>query len=82
MIFAKLSRIAAYLCLIFGSSQVVLGLIGGSTANYEAFARRYLGTETTGEAIDRGLLAIGLAIVFGAIWEICSHLKQINDKST
>ncbi|GHB47582.1 hypothetical protein GCM10007094_41090 [Pseudovibrio japonicus] len=81
MFFAKLSVFAAYLCLAFGAWQITLGVLGGSIADFEAVAHRYFGTAASGEAIDRGTMLIGLAIVFGAIWEIYSLLKQINDKS-
>jgi len=83
MFFAKLCRIAAYLFLVLGAYKVVLGFIGASfpPENRIAFARHFLASADTGEAIDKGTYYIGIAIILGVLFEICSQLKQINDKS-
>ncbi len=76
MFFAKLSRIIAYLLLVAGSLRLLLGVIGASSVDHQAFARRYLGTTTTGEAIDGSLKLIAIGIVFGIFWEVCNLLKH------
>ncbi|WP_057460738.1 hypothetical protein [Pseudovibrio sp. POLY-S9] len=83
MFFAKLCRIAAYLALVLGAFKVVMGFIGASFPPEDriAFARHVLGSADTGEAIDKGTYYIGIAIIFGVLFDICSHIKQINDKS-
>lgn len=83
MFFAKLCRIAAYLCLFVGTYKVAMAFLVASFPREDRieFARHVLASVDTGKGIDKGMNYIGLAIVFGVLFEICSHLKQINDKS-
>lgn len=80
MFFAKICRLFAYVLLVLGCLKVSLGFFGASMENHRAFARRYLGTETTGEAIDEGLYTIVVAVGFGIAWELLKRLREISDK--
>ena len=72
MFFTKIGRIAAWLAFIGGVLRIGMGvLLAQSTAHDPAAAaRRYLGTQTTGEAIDQGLVVLVIAIALGILTEI------------
>lgn len=67
--FTMLGRIVAWLLLVFGCLRVALAVAVVSTTG-ESTYERYLGSSTTGEAIDGGLLYIVLGIALGVIAEI------------
>lgn len=68
MIFTKVGRVIAWLAVAFGGLRIALGfgLAGGSA---EA-AQRYLGSATTGEAIDQGLMLVVFGIAIGILTDI------------
>lgn len=70
MIFCKTARILGFLGVLFGAVRVAVGFLSAQTDQPIEFARMYLGTLTTGEAIDEGLYVILVSIVIGAIGEI------------
>ncbi|SFT43591.1 hypothetical protein SAMN05444141_101539 [Pseudovibrio denitrificans] len=81
MYFAKLSRFIAYVFLAIGALQYASNIFGFSIAETKSFSKLFYRGDAN-PLPDAGVIHwIGLAIIFGAIWEICSHLKQINDKS-
>ncbi|MEK1890738.1 MAG: hypothetical protein AAAB35_24880 [Phyllobacterium sp.] len=69
MFFTKLGRIIAWLLVILGGIRASLGFVIAFGGN-QAMAQRYLGSGTTGEAIDKGLLFILLGVAVGMIAEI------------
>ncbi|MEL6104348.1 MAG: hypothetical protein AAFR68_23995, partial [Pseudomonadota bacterium] len=62
MIFVWLGRALAWGLLLLGAARVGVGFYIANSfsdqAAYEAATRRYIGSGTTGEAIDQGLLWI------------------------
>ncbi|WP_120635330.1 hypothetical protein [Ruegeria sp. EL01] len=78
MIFTKLGRILAVLAIAFGVLRIVMAITvlfsedPGSTA-------RYLGSKTTGQAIDQGLYTIVFGILVGVLTDVTtidsSHRK-------
>ena len=70
MIFTHLCRAVAVLAAVLGIVQVVFGFIlAGEQLSPEALAR-YTTASTTGQVIDKGLLAILAAVVLGTLAEI------------
>ena len=69
MFFTKLGRVIAWLLVIVGSLRVAQGFAIAFTTG-QAMAPRYLGSKTTGEAIDAGLLYILIGVVVGIVAEI------------
>ncbi|WP_136634765.1 hypothetical protein [Pseudooceanicola onchidii] len=71
MIFVWLSRILAAALIALGAIKVGLGLYVARTftapADYEAATRRYIGSGTTGDAIDQGIVFCGLGIALGLL---------------
>ncbi len=69
-----LGRIIAWALVIFGSLRVGTGYyVASSFEDPEAFAAasaRYLGTRTSGEAIDQGLILIAVGVAFGLLARI------------
>ncbi len=75
--FCKAARIIGYLGVIFGGLRVGMGVLGAVAAEPSSeFARRYLGTATTGEAIEEGFYMIVVSILIGAIGEIGMQLAK------
>ena len=70
MIFVWIGRLFASALILFGLLRIAMGYYVASgfpdQHDYEAASRRYLGSGTSGEAIDQGLtyLALGLAAAF------------------
>ena len=73
MFFIKLGRIFAWVILVLGVMRVLMGFAVANIddAQQRALATaRYLGSGTTGHAIDKGSLYILLAIALGILAEI------------
>lgn len=69
MFFSKAGRTIAYLALVFGLLQIVLGVTFASTGvDMVAFEARY--GVTTGELINRGFSFLGFALIIGILSEI------------
>lgn len=77
MKFCKAAKILGILGVIFGSLRVGMGFLGALAADPSTvFAARYLGTATTGEAIDEGFYMLVIAVVIGAVGEIGLQLAK------
>jgi hypothetical protein len=78
--FSYLARILAALALLIGVSQLFLGFsIGeGLFLPYEQALARYApGSKSAGAVIDRGVYAIVVATVLGAVAEVSFRLRQM-----
>lgn len=77
MVFVRLGRILAWALIILGSIRAGLGaLVAFGTsdlASYQAATRRYIGSGTTGEAIDQGLMWVAAGIVVGLLVPIADR---------
>ena len=73
MFFTQAGRVVAWLAFIFGALRVVMGF---AFAGNGAAAARYLGSGTTGEAIDQGLLTMVFAIGLGILSEISRSVAK------
>ncbi len=71
--FTKLARILAILALAYGVTGLGIGIYVGSIEPKEerdVATARYIGRKTSGEAIDKAIYVIFLAVGLGAITEI------------
>lgn len=77
--FVWLGRIAAWGLVIFGALRVAMGLWVATAfedqATFEAATARYIGSGTTGDAIDRGVMMIGAGILFGLLAKIAAEVS-------
>ena len=62
--------------LFMGITQIILGVVVINAENPKLAAARYLGSHTSGEAIDKGFLYIFIAISLGVLTEISINLYQ------
>ncbi|MGO8068707.1 hypothetical protein AB9E28_24660 [Rhizobium leguminosarum] len=73
MIFTNLAKIVAWLALIAGAGQLLIGF-GVATEVFgpheQALARYAPGAENSGDVIDRGFFILIFAIALGALAEI------------
>lgn len=82
MFFTNAGRIVAWLSVALGAVQIGLGLLVASSPDPTAAARRYLGSEYSGVAIDEGLLAIVFGIGLGILTEISRSLASNKTERT
>ncbi|MFN3686945.1 hypothetical protein [Salinarimonas sp.] len=71
--FVRLGLIVAWLMLIFGVLRLGTGLFVASyddPAARAAAAVQYLGTDSSGQSIDKAIITIILAIALGVLVEI------------
>lgn len=69
MFFTKLARVIAWVFVILGGFRAVLAFTIAFTNN-QALAPRYLGSSSTGEAIDKGLLYFLIGVAVGVVADI------------
>ena len=74
MLFTVLGRAAATLMLLFAIFRIAAGLTVAMSDNPAALAARYLGSSTSGQAIDGGIELIFYALVLGTITEISRNM--------
>lgn len=79
MLFTVLGRAAATLIFLFGIFRIVAGVTAAMSNDPMAAAARYLGSSTSGQAIDSGIEMIFYALVLGTLAEISRNLKVETD---
>ena len=75
MFFTKAGRVVAWLALIFGGARIAIALIVVQSGD-PSLAPRYLGSGTTGQAIDQGLYVLIFGIVIGVLTDISRSLAE------
>lgn len=73
MFFAKMARSAAVLALAFGVIRLLTGAYVASIEPQEArlaAAARYIGSKSSGQAIDQGIYTILFALALGTLASI------------
>lgn len=79
MFFARLAHIIAVLALVFGLARIGIGFYVASIEPAEARAAataRYIGSKTSGEAIDQGIYVIILAAALGTLAGIALKKRE------
>ena len=76
-LYIKASRVLAPIIIIFGVISLLMGLGVASGVIVEPEPGRYLGSRTSGQAIDQGIYRIVAGIVIGAIAEIGNAIIKI-----
>ena len=80
MFYTKIARIVSYIMLTFGIIRFSMGLSIATGIVVESEPGRYLGTATSGEAMDKGLFYILIAITLGVLVEISKAVhEKINE---
>ena len=80
MFFVKLGSIIAWILIAAGSVRLALGFfvaLGFEGADYVAASKRYLGSTSSGEAIDQGFMWLVAGAVIGLLVKIS---KKTADK--
>ena len=76
MIFTKLGGVVAWLALVFGTIRVAMGFLIALSENREALSKLYLGSKTTGQAIDGGVMMLLFGIGLGILVEISRSVHR------
>ncbi|MEI4235083.1 hypothetical protein [Roseovarius sp. D22-M7] len=80
----KLGKWVGILAVILGLLRVAMGLfIAFGTEDLEAMelaSRTFLGTKTSGEAVDQGTMAFVVGLVIWMIAEIGQRLEDSDDR--
>ena len=75
-----LGRLIAWVLVVLGGLRVAMGLYVAnafvSQDAWEAANRRYLGSATSGEAINQGLIWIAVGVAFGLLTLIASNTLE------
>ncbi|QKK18681.1 hypothetical protein [Rhizobium indicum] len=80
MTFSYAARILAYLILLVGAWQVVIGLVIANELllPYEEALRRYTpGAPSSGSVIDKGIYKLVVAVALGTLAEISFRLLKM-----
>lgn len=75
MFFTSVGRVLAFITVAFGGMRLVAGVVVAINGTPEA-AARYLGSATSGAAIDQGIMTIGIGIALGILTDISRSLKR------
>ncbi|GAA6198336.1 hypothetical protein NBRC116598_37810 [Pseudophaeobacter arcticus] len=72
-----MGKIIAWVLIVFGGLRTITGIyVATFVSDAEAYAAAsayLLGTKTSGEAIDQGLIMIGLGVAMGLLAQIASN---------
>lgn len=82
--FLRLGSIIASLALMFGTFKIGLGFFVGSVDDAEAragMAARYLGSASSGEAIDQGVTVFVFGVILGILVEIGRSVSRLSPPS-
>jgi hypothetical protein len=76
MPYTKSGRVVAGILLVIGISSVAIGLGVAAGIIVEPEPGRYLVSKTSGEAIDRGLYYVFIAICLGVLTDISKSVTK------
>jgi len=79
MFFTRLGTLIAYIGLVMGILRAAMGinilLMFDDITSYTAATKRYLGSTSPGEAIDKGAVCILVSVALGILCEISKSRK-------
>ena len=80
MFFTRIGQIIAWILFVLGTLRCGLGFLGAfgteTAEDMRAFAKHILAAETTGEAINEGMIAIFAAVCLGILVEISRNIAR------
>lgn len=76
--YIKAGRVIAGIALVLGILRVLLGFAVATGVVVEPVPGYYLGTKTSGKAIDQGIYMILFGVVLGVLSEIGKSLAKKN----
>ncbi len=76
MFFTRLGMVAAWLTLVLGAMRLTPGLVVAWSETPPPQFVALLGSETSGQAIDKGILMIMIALALGTIVEISRSVRR------
>jgi len=77
MFFTLTGRVIGWIVLVFGLLRLAMAVLLAFASQQEV-PHRYLRSQTTGQAIDHSMIAIGYAIVIGILTEISRSAAERN----
>lgn len=80
MTFTKLGRIVAVLAVAFGVLRLAMAIMVLSSEDPASAAPAFLGTKTTGQALDRGIYTIVFGILVGVLTDISVSVANLRPK--
>ena len=82
MSFSKVARVMAFLGLMFGILEIVMGFTLVSWGISGEALGRYTSAPTTGALIDRGCLIVLVAVALGTLAEIAIAVRKSGGQQT
>ena len=76
MSFTNLARVIAVLALVLGVLRVLMGLSVATGLVIEPEPGRYLGSDSSGQAVDEGIYYIVVAALLGMVAEISRAVSR------
>jgi hypothetical protein len=73
MFFTTVGRVVAWLALIFGTARIAMAVLVVQSGD-SSLVPRYLGSGTTGQAIDQGVYVLIFGIVIGVLTDVSRSL--------
>jgi len=81
MIFTTIARIIAWLMSLFGALLAAMGFYLAFSSMPRAAVSNYIGSQTTGEVIDKGVLIFAVGIALGVLTDISKSVRINKDES-
>ena len=80
--YTKVGSFIAAAIFILAIFQIMMGLGFATSDNTPEAIARYLGTRTTGQAIDRGIYGVILGVALGILTEISRKISFIEEMAS
>ena len=80
MFYTKAARVIAVIAFALGVLSILLGLAVATGVVVEPEPGGYLGSKSSGQAIDRGIYYIVFAVVIGVLSEISQSISKSESK--
>jgi len=81
MSFTKLGRALAVLAILFGVLRIAMAVMVLFSGDPVGAASAFLGSKSTGQAIDQGIYTIVFGILVGVLTDISRSLISLRDAS-
>lgn len=75
MLFTTAARVLASLMVILATFRLGMGFYAAATDN-QAFVTRYIGSGTSGDAIDSGFMVLAAGLALGVVTDISRSVRR------